>query len=89
MTSGIYKLVNKRTSETYVGQSKNVQKRAERHIQELKESIHHNAGMQEDFNNGDEFVLELVEETNPHKQILNEHEMLWISRLNTFLRRLQ
>lgn len=82
--TGIYKLVNTRTGEIYVGQSYHIRNRLKSHMIQLKEKTHHNKGLQEDYNNGDKFVLEVLEKTKADKDLMNEKEVLWISKLNSF-----
>ncbi|WP_405322862.1 GIY-YIG nuclease family protein [Methanobrevibacter sp.] len=78
--SGIYKITNERTGESYIGQSKNVQKRWNQHKNELNKGTHHNAGLQRDYNRGDRFNFQVLEYT-PY---LDERERLYISHFNTF-----
>ena len=83
-TSGIYKITNDRTGETYIGQSKNIEKRWEQHKEELSHGIHHNKGMQYDYHYGDTFSYEILEKTEPNKQTLNQKEEQYISKYDTY-----
>lgn len=83
-TSGIYKITNDRTGETYIGQSNNIEKRWEQHKEELSHGIHHNKGMQYDYHYGDTFSYEIVEETEPNRHTLNQKEEYYISKYDTY-----
>lgn len=83
-TSGIYKITNDRTGETYIGQSKNIEKRIKSHENELRQGTHHNRGMQADWIRGDTFTFKVLEETSPNRQVLNQKEEKYISQYNSF-----
>ena len=83
-TSGIYKISNDRTGETYIGQSKNIEKRIKSHENELRQGTHHNRGIQWDYLKGDTFTYKVLEKTSPNKQILNQKEEKYISQYNSF-----
>lgn len=83
-TSGIYKITNNRTGETYIGQSKNIEKRIKSHENELRQGTHHNRGMQADWRRGDTFTFKVLEETSSNRQILNRKEEKYISQYNSF-----
>ena len=83
-TSGIYKITNDRTGETYIGQSKNIERRIKSHEKELRQGTHHNKGMQWDYLKGDTFTYTVLEETSPNKQVLNQKEEKYISQYNSF-----
>lgn len=57
-------LINDNTSEVYVGQSMNLEKRKQRHFTELANGTHHNSGMQADYNSGDTFTFHVIEYAN-------------------------
>ena len=78
--SGIYKITNKRTGKSYIGQSQDIQKRLNQHKNELNRGDHHNPGLQRDFNMGDRFDFEVIEYT-PY---LDEREKAYINHFNTF-----
>lgn len=82
---GIYRFINNRTSEVYVGQSNNVWARRAGHYKELKMGTHHNKGLQEDHDHGDKFTFEIVEEM-PHatRNELEEREIYYIEKFNSF-----
>ena len=78
--SGIYKITNTRTGESYIGQSVDVHKRKNQHRQELNKGTHHNYGMQRDYNRGDRFNFDVVEFT-PY---LDEREKFYIKYFDTY-----
>lgn len=61
--AGIYKLTNKRTGEIYIGQSTNIKSRCKRHFDDLEKGIHNNSDLQDDFYKGDEFSIDIIENT--------------------------
>lgn len=90
VVSGIYKIINKRTGEVYVGQSMNIDLRCKQHFNELENGIHNNFDLQEDYNKGDEFSVEIIEKINISnsrklKQELESREVYWIHKLRTYL----
>lgn len=48
MTAGVYEIKNTATGRSYIGISKNIEKRARRHLQELRNGQHARNEMQED-----------------------------------------
>ena len=90
-TSGIYKITNTITNESYIGQSKNIEKRIATHKEDLENGTHVNKGLQEDYNlaktlNPDYeiFTFEIIKEVKAKD--LNKEEMYWINEFNTFER---
>ena len=83
-TSGIYKITNDRTGETYIGQSRNIGRRIKDHKNELKQGTHHNKGMQSDYLRGDTFTYTILEKTSSDRQTLHQKEEKYISQYNTF-----
>ncbi len=83
-TSGIYKITNDRTGETYIGQSKNIERRISDHENELRQGTHHNKGMQSDYLRGDTFTSTILEKTSSDIHILHQKEQKYISQYNTF-----
>lgn len=81
MNSGIYKIQNKLNGKIYIGSSKNITKRIQRHKRILKSGDHHNVYLQRSYNKyGDIFefyILEYVEDFT----LLLEKESLWIKEL--------
>lgn len=82
--SGIYKITNDRTGETYIGQSKNIEQRINAHKNELRQGTHHNRGMQSDYLRGDTFTYSILEKTSSDRQTLHQKEEKYISQYNTF-----
>ena len=82
MTSGIYKITNSHTGKSYIGQSKNIEKRINDHIKELNEGTHHNKDLQKDWLYYD-FEWTILEETQPDRNILNKKELLWIKHFDS------
>ena len=90
-TCGIYKITNTITNESYIGQSKNIEKRIATHKEDLENETHVNKGLQEDYNlaktlNPDYeiFSFEIIKEAKAKD--LNKEEMFWINEFNTFER---
>lgn len=82
---GIYRFINNRTGEVYVGQSFNVYARRGKHHKELAMGTHHNKGMQEDHNRGDAFTFEVLEKMpNASREELEEREIYYIDKFNSF-----
>lgn len=84
MTCGIYKIVNKRTGETYIGQSQNIEKRWKKHESDLRNNKHSNQRIQKDYDNGDSFLFTILEQTKFDKEELNSLEIEYIIGYNTF-----
>lgn len=84
MTCGIYKLINRRTGEVYVGHSGNIEKRVNEHLVDLENNLHLNKGLQKDYNNGDRFNWEIIEKTSCDLQTRQESEVIWIMRYDSF-----
>lgn len=83
--AGIYRFINNRTGEVYVGQSNNVYARKANHYKELSQGTHHNKGLQEDFDAGDKFTFEVVEKMpNASREELEEREIYYIEKFNSF-----
>lgn len=85
MTAGIYRFINNRTGEVYVGQSTNIWIRRANHHKELTLGTHHNRGLQEDHNRGDTFTFEVLEKMpNATRKELEEREIFYINKFNSF-----
>jgi group I intron endonuclease len=85
MKTGIYKIVNKLNSKSYVGSSSNLNKRWYSHIFRLKKNTHHSSKLQNSFNKYgiENFLFELIEECP--KELLLEREQYWIDTLNSYV----
>jgi hypothetical protein len=79
--SGIYQIKNSVNGNYYIGRSKNVGSRWRYHIDELRESVHHNYLLQEDWwwNLGEYyFTFELLERCNMDMEELVEREQEYL-----------
>lgn len=75
---GIYMILNNNNGNAYIGQSKNIEKRKQQHINSLINNNHHNQYLQRAWNkykgkNFDFFVLEKCD-----KEFLNNAKMFCI-----------
>ena len=84
VTSGIYKITNDRTGETYIGQSKNIERKIKSDENELRQGTHNNRGMQSDYLKGDTFTSTILEKTSSDRETLHQKEEKYISQYNTF-----
>lgn len=82
--SGVYRIYNRKTDKSYVGQSINVGRRLEQHYRSLNSLTykHHSTAMQEDWDKfgEDSFVAELLEKCP--ENMLEEREKYWINFYN-------
>lgn len=79
---GIYKIKNKKTNETYIGQSIHINQRFKEHIKGNKKPL---SAIDKDIQllGKDNFIFEIIEECSENK--LNEREIYWIDYYNTYL----
>lgn len=84
MSIGIYKIKNLLNGNVYIGQSVDIEKRWSTHKAELKNNYHHNIHLQNAWNKyGEEnFEFSIVEECNINQ--LDEREIYWISKFNSY-----
>lgn len=59
MTIGIYKIENKENHNTYIGQSKDIERRWRTHREDLSNNIHHQKNLQKEYN---KYIKELKQE---------------------------
>ena len=59
MKSGVYAFFNKTDKKVYVGSSKDIITRKEKHLKDLRKKRHHNAALQYDWSNGDDFDFKI------------------------------
>ena len=81
MKSGVYAFFNKMDKKVYVGSSKDIINRKEKHLNDLRKKRHHNAALQYDWSNGDDFdfkILEICEKKPAH--ILRTYECDYINK---------
>jgi len=83
--AGVYKIECIKNNMVYVGASVDIKTRVYHHFRNLKNGIHGNLLMQENFNlHGIEnFKWEMLERCTPSK--LKEREIEWISKLDAVI----
>lgn len=64
--AGIYKITSKTTNKSYIGASKDISARLQKHFSELRHNRHRTKELQNDYNKYgyDDFVFECIEQTN-------------------------
>lgn len=84
MLIGIYQIKNLINGKIYIGQSIDIEKRWSTHRTELKYNNHHNIHLQSAWNKygEDNFEFSVLEECNFDQ--LNQREIYWISKLNSY-----
>jgi len=85
--SGIYCIKNSVNGRVYIGQSLNPSERMQRHFCSLKEGVHRNNFIQEDWNSygGDVFggsILEVLDSIEP--KVLKEREQFWMGHFHSY-----
>lgn len=81
MISGIYKLYNTVNEKFYIGSSKDIDKRIQKHKQQLKRNKHYNRHLQFSWNKyGDVFEYEILETCSI--ELLIEREQFYLDDLN-------
>ena len=82
--SGIYMIYNLHKHKAYIGQTHNFYQRATMHRQQLNAGIHPNNELQNDFNNGCEFVFAILEliskRTDARYLLLKEKQYIFAFR---------
>lgn len=78
---GIYALTNENNGKTYVGSSKNIVHRLNRHFRRLAAKTHCNTHLQAAYDLGDDFDPQILEECS--EEVLIEREQHWIDTLET------
>ena len=76
MTTGIYRIINKKTGQIYIGQSSNIEQRFRKHCN--APSVDVDIAVQ----GKDDFIFDILEETE--KDELDEREQFWIKSYNTY-----
>ncbi len=80
---GIYKIINKINGKYYVGSSKNIKYRWNRHIKKLNNNIHINPHLQNAWNKygKESFVFKIIEKTTKENTLIIEQKYLDIAKL--------
>ena len=82
MKSGVYAIFNKKENKVYVGSSKDIETRINKHRNDLKKKQHHNSALQYDFNEGAIFDFEILSTYKKRElsSVLREHECEFINK---------
>lgn len=86
---GIYRIINIINGKSYIGQSKNIEKRWEQHDKMLFANKHHSKKLQRDFNLfGPNVFIKIVLKTYPcyDKGVLDKDEKMFIQIFNSYYR---
>lgn len=78
----IYKLKFPNTDKVYIGQAINPEARYKRHLQKLRDEIHHSAKMQNDYPECGIPELELLESVEDAEA--DSREIYWIAQYNSY-----
>lgn len=84
---GIYKITNLKNNKCYIGQSKSIEDRKNKHLTLLRNNKHNNQHLQNAWNKylEESFIFEIIEELSYDKiDLLNEREKYWIDYYNSF-----
>lgn len=82
--SGVYAIVNIRTSEVYVGSTVDLTRRSAQHFKALEEGLHHNRTLQYSFDTtGPSGFTFIVLEYVPDEDRLEATEQRWLNRLRS------
>jgi group I intron endonuclease len=78
VVSGVYQVVNTKSSKRYIGSSMNIEKRFRIHVQQLKSGKHHSLLLQEAYKIFGEsaFTVEVLEECSKDLLLIKEQEWL-------------
>jgi group I intron endonuclease len=84
LTCGVYKILNTANGKFYIGCSNNVFQRWSEHKNDLRNKTHHSIHLQRawDKYGEDNFVFELIEETDENDRI--EHEQCYLNNLKPY-----
>lgn len=79
---GIYKILNTKNDQIYIGSSKNIRNRKNRHFNDLKNGVHRSIFLQRSYNKygKDVFVFELIEYVMDENMLL-KREQYWMDIL--------
>jgi group I intron endonuclease len=84
-THCIYRIVCFQTFKTYIGQSKDKNRRQDEHFRSLRTNTHVNQRLQNAFNKYGEgsFYFEVIETNIPPNKV-NEREVYWIAHYDSY-----
>lgn len=82
MQAYIYKLIFPNTSKVYIGQSLNPEARLQRHLQKLRDGIHHSKKLQQEYPECGTPELEILELCST--DVVDNREIYWIERFNSY-----
>lgn len=82
----VYFIINQSTGERYVGQTTNFSRRKSEHFSKLSENKHPNPKLQNAYNKygKDNFVIEKISFDNLTKEELDQQEIFYIEKYNSF-----
>lgn len=84
MTCGVYRIGFSNTDKTYIGSSKDIERRFKQHKTMLKSGYHHSYKLQEYYNNNRDFIkLDILEECEEQSRTVAESE--YINKYNSIL----
>lgn len=78
--SGIYKIYNKRSKLTYIGSSKEIEKRWGQHLSQLNNNKHHNSHLQNSWNKYGESSFEFSILEKVDKKLLRDVEQEYLNQ---------
>lgn len=80
ISSGVYRIINNANNKVYIGSSINLNQRKSQHFYALRNNIHRNINLQNDYNKFEinDFVFEILEFTIDLKELINR-EQYWIN----------
>ncbi len=81
----VYAIQHNKTSRTYIGSSKNPEKRVRSHLSALRSGRHSIKDMQDDFDlYGDDYTITYLEEITDYSDRFHEYD--WMYRYNSHIR---
>jgi hypothetical protein len=84
MKKFIYKLIFPNTNKVYIGQSLNPELRFRRHLQKLRDNIHHSKKLQADYPICGIPELVIIDEADTREEA-DKKEIYWINYYNSYL----
>lgn len=84
--NGVYLITNKVNNKTYVGSSKDINRRIKTHKRELAEGSHNNRKLQKDYDKyGDENFEYTILEKDVEHELLTAYEKYWMYKYNSIV----